>query len=267
MNNQNEIICAKSFHSYYHYRYRNNNAFKGHTHSMWEMNIVLNGEIEITYEDRIISLKENMILLYEPGVYHRNRVISKNKTNYIVYHFYSENFPVVGEPRVYTVDDYNRHIISLIEHECEYTENFNHHLNLSVNPKAKLLLDLFLTKLSEEKIKMLPIHDKNVMIFETAVRYMKNNIHKNITIKEIADVCCISPSKLKTVFSQYTGSGIIEYFSMLKFNKATEYLKENKSIKEISDILGFSSQAYFSMWFKKYAGVPPIRYNFQKNEI
>ena len=58
----------------------------------------------------------------------------------------------------------------------------------------------------------------------------------------------------------YTGSGVMAHFAQMKLARAKEALKQGKSVRSVSEMLGFSSQAYFSLWFKKAAGLPPKRY-------
>ena len=170
---------------------------------------------------------------------------------------------ITGEPRIYALGDYERHIMSLIEYECE-SKYYDGHMNLLVNDKAKLLLDLLLMRLNEEKTFNMPSQNRNAVIFETAVKYMKKNLQKNITINELSGVCYVSPSKIKEVFKNYTGKGVISYFQIIKLAVAKELLLSNMSIKEVSDKLGFSSQAYFSMWFKKSTGITPLKYSASK---
>lgn len=102
--------------------------------------------------------------------------------------------------------------------------------------------------------------EKDQAVFAAAVRYMNRNIHSTVTVESIAKECYVSPAKLKKVFSKYTGEGIITYFINIKLKKAKEYLSSGKSIGETSDLLGFSSQAYFSLWFKKLTGITPFKY-------
>ena len=49
----------------------------------------------------------------------------------------------------------------------------------------------------------------------------------------------------------------MKYYNELKMRKATELLKDGKSVKEVALSLGFSDQNYFSLRYKKWAGVPP----------
>ncbi|MBQ7036382.1 MAG: helix-turn-helix transcriptional regulator [Clostridia bacterium] len=89
---------------------------------------------------------------------------------------------------------------------------------------------------------------------------MKQNLEKSLTISEIAKHCHVSDTKLKTIFQHFTGTGIISYFSSLKISEAKKLLKSGASVYETSVQLGYSSQAYFSICFKKATGMTPLQY-------
>ncbi len=260
-----EFISVQEFENYLHPVYNQNFVFEGHRHQMWEINIIHRGEMEVIYGEHVISLKENMIMLFEPNVFHSNRIVSKNGVDKTVYQFLTDDIAVMDKPRVYLIDDYLRNLISLIKEECE-NGNFHEYYNKKVNIKAQKLLEIFLTKLQEEKIKKSFSNDKNAHIYEAAVKYMNANIKESLTIEDIAKSCCVSIAKLKRVFSEYAKVGVITFFNRIKLEKAMECLDNGKSVIETADFLNFSSQSYFSVWFKNLAGVSPIKYKYRTKD-
>ena len=68
----------------------------------------------------------------------------------------------------------------------------------------------------------------------------------------------MSESNLKKIIKKYTGSGVSKHFTMLKIVRATSMLESGMNINEVSELLGFSSPAYFSYVFKRETGAPPI---------
>ena len=73
----------------------------------------------------------------------------------------------------------------------------------------------------------------------------------------LAKQCGMSVPALEKTVKKYTGHGAMKYYNELKMRKATELLKDGKSVKEVALSLGFSDQNYFSLRYKKWAGVPP----------
>ena len=102
---------------------------------------------------------------------------------------------------------------------------------------------------------------------EASIEYMEHNLNKELSLYELALEVGYSESHFSTIFKEKTGEAPISYFIGLKMQLAAEYLiQTNKSIKEISYILGYSSQYYFSRLFKNYSNISPSNYrNKQRN--
>ncbi|MBO1304736.1 helix-turn-helix domain-containing protein [Enterococcus sp. 669A] len=98
--------------------------------------------------------------------------------------------------------------------------------------------------------------------------YMEENLDKNITIEEFANHFYISASHIKKVFKEYTGYSMINYYKILKIEKAKELILSNeKSFTEIGLELGYDSIHHFSNTFKKYTGLSPTKYKQSKEAV
>jgi two-component system response regulator YesN len=90
-------------------------------------------------------------------------------------------------------------------------------------------------------------------------KYVQMNIHKKISLTEVADYLHLNPSYLSRLFKKTMGEGFIEYVTRLKMEQARELLMDTtKTVEQIAFDLGFDSKSYFIKTFKKYYGVPPI---------
>ncbi len=100
-----------------------------------------------------------------------------------------------------------------------------------------------------------------------SIKYMKDNLHKDISLEEASDIAGYSPSYFTTIFKEQTGTAPITYFINLKMHLASEYLYQtNKTVKEISYLLGYSNQYYFSRLFKIHIGVSPSQYRTTRSK-
>ena len=98
-------------------------------------------------------------------------------------------------------------------------------------------------------------------IIERAKIIMTENIHRQISIQQIAANLGTSYSWFRKAFKDYTDYSPAQYFQELKLRKAKELLSEtNLSIKEIAFKLDFSSYEYFLSFFRKRVGQTPLAY-------
>ncbi len=94
---------------------------------------------------------------------------------------------------------------------------------------------------------------------------MKKNLHKQLTLEEIAAYAKYSPTYLSNIFSQKSGMSIINYFNLLKIQKACSLLDfTDKKIKEIAYELAFNDPYYFSKVFTKHMHLSPREYREKK---
>lgn len=90
--------------------------------------------------------------------------------------------------------------------------------------------------------------------------YLTKNIHRNVSLEEVADEFFFSVSYVKTVFKKHTGKSIIQVFNELKINRAKKLIKRGINFSQITASLGFTDQRYFSRVFKQITGMTPTEY-------
>lgn len=96
--------------------------------------------------------------------------------------------------------------------------------------------------------------------------YIQANARSSLRVSEIAEHCFTSESRIRNAFRQEIGIPIGKYIDSLVFSKAKEYLScSSLKISQISAILGFCDQFYFSQTFKKQFGITPSQYRKQEN--
>lgn len=93
---------------------------------------------------------------------------------------------------------------------------------------------------------------------EEAVRYMKDNSHKDISLDQVAGVVEISASYLSSLFRKDMGTTFVDYLNKIRIDEAKRILL-NTHMKsyEVARQVGFSDESYFSRTFKRYAGMRP----------
>ena len=98
-----------------------------------------------------------------------------------------------------------------------------------------------------------------------AIHFMRENIHKRLTLKEIAAHVGFSPSHFSTLFQKKTGFSPLNYLSQLKIQQACHWLDfSDMKINQIALTIGFDDPFYFSRVFTKTMGVSPTEYRSKK---
>ena len=96
-------------------------------------------------------------------------------------------------------------------------------------------------------------------IISPAISYIRNNYTaKKITAETLADICGISVSYLRRLFSRCYGVSPIEYIINLRLEYAKEMIYSGDfSVTAAAEKSGFNDISYFSRAFKKHFGVSP----------
>lgn len=100
---------------------------------------------------------------------------------------------------------------------------------------------------------------------ENSIHYMRENIHKKLSVKSIADYVGISVSHFSTIFQSKTGYPPLGYLTHLKIQQACHFLDFTEmKVNQISAKVGYDDPQYFSRVFSKTMGMSPASYRKKK---
>jgi len=100
---------------------------------------------------------------------------------------------------------------------------------------------------------------------DDAIHYMRENVRKRITLKQIADYVGYSTSHFSAKFQRKTGYSPLNYHIHLKIQEACHYLDfSDMKINQISMLVGFDDPFYFARIFGKTMGSSPSEYRKKK---
>lgn len=98
-------------------------------------------------------------------------------------------------------------------------------------------------------------------IISKAKDYVTRNIHKKITIDEIANWLGVHRNYLSTLFSKSENKTLSQYIIEEKINRCCNILKySDYPIQQIGMHFGFCTQSHFTKQFKKHIGMTPGQY-------
>lgn len=114
------------------------------------------------------------------------------------------------------------------------------------------------------KIDSEPIQENNII--ESSLKFMRENLHKHLSLKNMAEHANLSVSYFSRIFIARTGTSPSKYLAQLRMEKACRYLEETEmKVNQISPLVGFEDPLYFSRLFTNYLKQSPTQYRENKN--
>lgn len=96
---------------------------------------------------------------------------------------------------------------------------------------------------------------------QNALAYIKMHLTEKIRIEDIAQHCNFSTSYVSRNFNKAVGMNISTYINKLRIEVSKTYLlTSDKTIAEISEIVGFEDLSYYSRVFSSLLGIPPAEF-------
>ena len=261
----NRLICVEEMITGIEAKREGGFYFAGESHNFWEAVFVESGKVTATADERIYHLLEGQLLFHKPGEYHRIWCEQgcDAKTNIISFTASGEGMKYFEKSCFDLTENSARQFVEITKLFSKATqkyiekdmEKYNYFSNLAVS-----LLEMLLLRLTEKNKHKQKEHTESEEKYYQIVKIMKQNIDKNLSVKEIADLCSMSPSNMKLVFSFFSDIGIAKYFLNLRLRRACELLSEGKTATEAAQMLGFDEVNYFYKIFKREIGVTPKEY-------
>lgn len=101
----------------------------------------------------------------------------------------------------------------------------------------------------------------NSFIVKNALKYIKENYTRKITLAEVAENTYVSQWYLSKLLNKHTGKSFSDLLNQIRINVAKDLLKNpSMRIGDIADEVGFVDMAHFSRVFKKFAGCSANEY-------
>ncbi len=95
----------------------------------------------------------------------------------------------------------------------------------------------------------------------SVIVFMRTNLVRPISVKEMAASVQLSPSHLRQLFKAETGTSLARYLRELRMQRAKELLETTfLSVKQVAAKVGVASISHFVTDFKKSCGTTPTQY-------
>lgn len=262
-----EVFRVISFKHGYH--------FKGHSHKRIELNYVMQGNCIMMLENELVELNRNNSILILPDSEHDFYVNSKTGVKIVQIEFKINHDFIAALKERYDLE------LSFIHDLLALQKNF---LKIPYNPEVKNCMERIILEKKMQRINYKPLIELYFLeliiilsriinkqlnyqqqaentYLRKALDIINSSLCSNISIKEIAIKCNVTPRYLHKLFKIHIQLSPKEYCNHLKLKKTFELLaNQDLPIKEIAFSIGFSSPQYFSRMFKKRYGFSPGTY-------
>jgi AraC family transcriptional regulator len=90
-----------------------------------------------------------------------------------------------------------------------------------------------------------------------AVRYVNEHLSAPLTLKQVASVAHLSPSRFRHLFAEQTGMALRQYILWRRFVSVWEHRMNGASLSAAAHAAGFADSAHLARTSRRMIGIPP----------
>lgn len=236
----------------------NDNMTKSHYHTYFELYYLEDGVRYHVVEDTVYCLYPGDYILYPPYVMHRSYSEGDTGFKRIVVYFTKAMIP---DSQIFSL--LSKHTWLYRQDEGETVLKLLYELMREQDKADRysvkycyFLLNQILIILARNAVET--EMSEGEMRITNVIRYLHENYADKIALDELSSVFFVSQYYLCHEFKRYTNCTIIQYVNSLRISHAQKLLEEtDKSITEISSLVGFSNVTHFNRVFRSLTGKSP----------
>ena len=162
--------------------------------------------------------------------------------------------------RIFPEAQLTEHDPKLYDNAIRFTDYIKRYNELELGAKMQLRGSSLILFSRFMKYALPKVWTNDVRLLKV-LKYIQNNIYKNIEVDVLADLACVTNRYLIRLFKRDLGVTPLQYINRKKVEKAQlMLLTQTMMVKEIAYSLGFSDHSYFNRLFKKIVGQTPQGY-------
>lgn len=241
-------------------------GYTSHLHYHIELALVKSGQTQVTVDTSVYNVEAGDVFIVFPNQVHRFETIEREK--YILMIVNPDIISEFIKPFTSTIP-----ISNLIKGAAKDEELMTLATKISKLYRSELpyreeilrgyLLAFFGRLLS--KMEMRDIQSKESNILGVILNYCINNASASLTLDTLEKELHISKYYISHIMNNKLHMGFNDYINSIRVSNACKYLtKTDKSITEISDLVGFNTMRTFNRAFHKQLGMTPSEYRAKK---
>lgn len=150
--------------------------------------------------------------------------------------------------------------------------NAVNNLEDNINEKLKVNVVICASFLREDPVQINIVYNslcnriidkskKSDMLIEVQKYINRNYFNENLSIAEVANVMKVSQAYLIRVFKRDLKMNFADYLTNVRIKNAIILMRDNElKLNDISKMVGYNTQHYFSNVFRKHVGISPQDY-------
>ncbi|MBI3947600.1 MAG: helix-turn-helix transcriptional regulator [Armatimonadetes bacterium] len=96
---------------------------------------------------------------------------------------------------------------------------------------------------------------------QRACAYIRRNLHRSLSVAEIASHAFLSPPHLQRLFHAEVGMSLMHYVTLCRAGRAKELLAHSElTVHEVGELVGLVHPSHFTRVFTRCAGVSPTEF-------
>ena len=236
-------------------------VFNGEIHDFWEIVFVLDGQVEVTEDDKIYLLQKNELILHAPMEFHRIKSAANTSPKGFILSVYTEGElpPTLRDGCFALSADEVAEYTALTERILKFHQGTSD--SRFAGQEVAHTLSAFLIRLgSNNRPKSRIDNSQSAIEYKHEISVMNEHICQNRTLSEIAANCNISVSYLKQLFQKHAGISPKRFYDSLRIQYAISKIRAGFTSAEIAAEMNFSSACYFSTFFQRQTGTAASAY-------
>lgn len=252
--------------------------FKGEFHPFWEMVYTVKGTFRVAGNETVYEMKQGDVIFHRPMEFHRLWSVEEQDVQAYIIGFCAEGSLQDRLGGAFVLDLQQQRQLELLMAEAgscfpgEEHAGLRDHLQAMIQAQPEKAVqvqvfverfELFLMSLAERTEPLLAkeaCDNRESLLYRQTVRLLTEHMYSWISADTIAQRLGCSTSALKRAFGKFSDVGIHKYLMKLKIAEAIRLLSAGKSCSEVSRLLDFDNQNYFSTVLKRETGFPPSHY-------
>lgn len=243
-----------------------------HSHDYLEMAIILSGRGKYYIENKMYTVEEGDVLIFNPGTHHQAIVFDKsNPTVEFFVGFTDINFRDMqlnhlcfkdGTPILHSKSELRHKLFKLCSSMLAENEVLRPGRYFMLKTYLIQMLLLIIREQSEPLERSKGYAFESIgkkYVVEQIINYFEEHFEEKISLDQIAENMYLSPFYISKIFKSETGDTPIRYLIDIRLDRAKELLEMGKieSIQTVAASVGYDDAYHFSKLFKKRFGVSP----------